>query len=133
MLKTASALGRATLVVGLLAAIPVAAQTKVKTKVKKGATTTAAPADKSNASLRYTLAMPAPQTHYFEVKMELRGFDREYTDIKMPVWAPGSYLVREFARHVERLQATAGGQPLAVEKLDKTPGVCATPSKAASR
>ncbi|TVT42651.1 M61 family metallopeptidase [Hymenobacter setariae] len=120
MLKTASALGRATLVLGLLAAVPVAAQTKVKTKVKKGTTTaTAAPADKGNASLRYTLAMPAPQTHYFEVKMELRGFDREYTDIKMPVWAPGSYLVREFARHVERLQATAGGQPLAVEKLDK--------------
>ncbi|MFD1872810.1 M61 family metallopeptidase [Hymenobacter bucti] len=120
MLKTVSALSRATLVVGLLAAIPVAAQTKVKTKLKGGATTAlAAPADKGNASLRYTLAMPAPQTHYFEVKMELRGFEREYTDIKMPVWAPGSYLVREFARHVERLQATAGGQPLAVEKLDK--------------
>jgi predicted metalloprotease with PDZ domain len=120
MLKTASALGRATLVAGLLAAVPVAAQTKVKTKVKGGTTTAAAaPADHGNATLRYTLAMPAPQTHYFEVKMELRGFDREYTDIKMPVWAPGSYLVREFARHVERLQATAGGQQLAVEKLDK--------------
>jgi predicted metalloprotease with PDZ domain len=120
MLKTASALGRATLVLGLLAAIPVAAQTKIKTKEKKGAASaTAAPADKGTASLRYTLAMPAPQTHYFEVKMELRGFSRDYTDIKMPVWAPGSYLVREFARHVERLQATAGGQPLAVEKLDK--------------
>ena len=118
MLKTASALGRATLVVGLLAAMPVAAQTKVKTKLKKG-TAPAAAADNSNASLRYTLAMPAPQTHYFEVKMELRGFDREYTDLKMPVWAPGSYLVREFARHVERLQATAGGQSLAVEKIDK--------------
>ena len=71
-------------------------------------------------SLRYTLAMPAPQTHYFEVMMNLRNFGQDYTDVKMPVWAPGSYLVREFARHVEGLQAqTAGGQPLAVEKINK--------------
>jgi predicted metalloprotease with PDZ domain len=71
-------------------------------------------------SLRYTLSMPAPQTHYFEVKMELGSFTTEYTDVKMPVWAPGSYLVREFARHVEGLQAqTTSGKPLTVEKIDK--------------
>lgn len=116
MLDNASAFGRAALVVGLLAAVPAAAQIKVKTKVKPGSSKTAAAGE---PVLRYTLAMPAPQTHYFEVKMELRGFGQDYTDLKMPVWAPGSYLVREFARHVERLQATAGGQPLAVEKLDK--------------
>ncbi|MBF9220506.1 M61 family metallopeptidase [Hymenobacter sp. BT662] len=64
--------------------------------------------------------MPAPQTHYFEVKMELGGFPAEYTDVKMPVWAPGSYLVREFSKNVEGFQArTAGGQALAVEKLSK--------------
>ena len=71
-------------------------------------------------TLRYTLAMPAPQTHYFEVKMELGGFPAQYTDVKMPVWAPGSYLVREFAKNVEGFQArTAGGQDLAVEKISK--------------
>jgi predicted metalloprotease with PDZ domain len=71
-------------------------------------------------SLRYTLAMPAPQTHYFEVSMDLGGFATEYTDVKMPVWAPGSYLVREFARHVEDLQATGPtGKALAVEKINK--------------
>ena len=71
-------------------------------------------------TLRYTLAMPAPQTHYFEVKMDLGGFPADYTDVKMPVWAPGSYLVREFAKNVEGFQArTAGGQALAVEKINK--------------
>ena len=71
-------------------------------------------------TLRYTLAMPAPQTHYFEVKMELGGFPADYTDVKMPVWAPGSYLVREFSKNVEGLQArTVGGQALAVEKISK--------------
>ena len=71
-------------------------------------------------SLRYTLAMPAPQTHYFEVTMELGNFPAEYTDVKMPVWTPGSYLVREFARNVEGFRArTAGGQALAAEKINK--------------
>ena len=71
-------------------------------------------------TLRYTLAMPAPQTHYFEVGVALGGFAQDYTDVKMPVWAPGSYLVREFAKNVEGFRATAAtGQALAVEKIDK--------------
>lgn len=71
-------------------------------------------------TLRYSLAMPAPQTHYFEVGMKLSGFPTDFTDVKMPVWAPGSYLVREFARHVEGFTATtAAGQALAVEKINK--------------
>ncbi|MBO0359030.1 M61 family metallopeptidase [Hymenobacter sp. BT186] len=63
--------------------------------------------------------MPAPQTHYFEVGMTLNGFGKQYTDLKMPVWAPGSYLVREFARHVEAFEAKAGGTTLRTEKINK--------------
>jgi predicted metalloprotease with PDZ domain len=71
-------------------------------------------------ALRYSLAMPAPQTHYFEVKMELGGFPAEYTDVKMPVWAPGSYLVREYSKNVEGFQArTTDGKALAFEKINK--------------
>jgi predicted metalloprotease with PDZ domain len=71
-------------------------------------------------TLRYTLAMPAPQTHYYEVKMEFGGFPAEYTDVKMPVWTPGSYLVREYAKNVEGFQAkTTGGQALTAEKINK--------------
>ncbi len=79
----------------------------------------AAPAALAAPTLRYTLAMPAPQTHYFEVEMNLDGFNKAYTDVKMPVWAPGSYLVREFAKNVEGFGATAGGQTLRTEKIDK--------------
>ena len=70
-------------------------------------------------TLRYTLSMPAPQTHYFEVEMSLGGFGKQFTDLKMPVWAPGSYLIREFEKNVEAFEATAGGQPLRVEKVLK--------------
>ncbi|QIX63590.1 M61 family metallopeptidase [Hymenobacter sp. BT18] len=63
--------------------------------------------------------MPAPQTHYFEVDVQLSGFSKAYTDVKLPVWAPGSYLVREFAKNVEGFEARAGANKLTVEKINK--------------
>lgn len=39
----------------------------------------------------------------------------------MPRWAPGSYLIREFARHVDWIEATQGGKALPVIK-DATDG-----------
>ncbi|WP_276495747.1 M61 family metallopeptidase [Pontibacter litorisediminis] len=72
------------------------------------------------AELRYTLSMPEPHTHYFEVEAELSGARKKYIDFTMPVWAPGSYLVREFAKNVEGFEATDGsGKPLRSEKIDK--------------
>ncbi|WP_073851083.1 M61 family metallopeptidase [Pontibacter flavimaris] len=72
------------------------------------------------AELRYTLSMPEPHTHYFEVEAELSGARKKYIDFTMPVWAPGSYLVREFAKNVESFEATDGtGKALRSEKIDK--------------
>lgn len=40
--------------------------------------------------------------------------------IGMPVWTPGSYLIREFERHVQDVSARGDGdRPLSIEKLDK--------------
>jgi predicted metalloprotease with PDZ domain len=40
--------------------------------------------------------------------------------LAMPVWTPGSYLVREFARHVEWARASSGDEhPLVVRKIRK--------------
>ena len=73
------------------------------------------------AELKYTLAMPEPHTHYFEVEVELTGARKNYIDYKMPVWAPGSYLVREFAKNVDSFTATdKAGKPLRAEKIDKS-------------
>ncbi|MBA4216215.1 MAG: peptidase M61 [Methylibium sp.] len=40
-------------------------------------------------------------------------------DFSLPVWIPGSYLVREFAKQLSRLGARQGGAERAVEQLDK--------------
>jgi predicted metalloprotease with PDZ domain len=69
--------------------------------------------------LAYTVSMPEPQTHFFEVEMTLTDMKERYLDLKMATWTPGSYLIREYARHVEGFSATANNQNLKAEKINK--------------
>lgn len=73
----------------------------------------------SNPRIHFSLSFVEPQAHYVEVEMELSNFDQDFIDVKMPVWTPGSYLVREYARHVESFSATAGLQAVACHKQAK--------------
>ncbi len=69
--------------------------------------------------MRYRLSLPAPRTHLFHVEATLAR-PGAAAELVFPVWTPGSYLVREFARHVEGLEAVdAAGRPLPVVRLDK--------------
>lgn len=54
--------------------------------------------------INYTVSMKNPHTHYFNVNLEVKGINKDSFDIKMPVWAPGSYLVREFSKNIENLK-----------------------------
>lgn len=68
--------------------------------------------------------MPKPHTHMLEVEIRLtRGaIGRAPVSelLVMPVWTPGSYLVREFARHVQDFSAIdSAGRPLRWEKINK--------------
>jgi predicted metalloprotease with PDZ domain len=69
--------------------------------------------------MRYRLSLPEPHTHLLHVEVELER-PGEAVEVVFPVWTPGSYLVREFARHVEQASADDGaGRPLPLERLDK--------------
>ena len=71
-------------------------------------------------SINYRLKMEKPQNHYFQVEMELTDFKENDVTVKMPVWAPGSYLVREFSKNVDLVKAKdEKGQALAVNKKTK--------------
>ena len=71
-------------------------------------------------TVKYYLSMPKPQNHYFHVEMVLEGFDEKTIDVSLPVWAPGSYLVREFAKHINLVKATNNaGKSLKVQKKKK--------------
>jgi predicted metalloprotease with PDZ domain len=83
---------------------------------------TALPADAQTTSepIRYTLSFPAPQTHYIEVSAVVPTDRRPEVELMMAVWTPGSYLIREYERHVENVTATeSGGRAVTVEKSDK--------------
>src|SRR5205085_409899 len=71
--------------------------------------------------IEYRVAMPEPATHEFEVEMRVPPLPaRDVVEIVFPAWAPGSYLVRDFVRHVFQLMVTdTRGRALPRERLDK--------------
>ncbi len=80
----------------------------------------------NNPKIEFTLSFPAPQTHYVDVEMLISNIRKQEIEVSMPVWAPGSYLVREFAKNVESFSAEAQGHSLAFEKTRKNTWKIAT-------
>ncbi|PSO64623.1 MAG: peptidase M61 [Cyanobacteria bacterium QH_2_48_84] len=71
-------------------------------------------------TIHYQVAMSQPESHLFEVTLQVKGWQTSALDLKMPAWTPGSYLVREYARQVQDFFAEArDGQPLSSRKLSK--------------
>jgi predicted metalloprotease with PDZ domain len=71
--------------------------------------------------ISFTVSMSKPWTHLLEVDTDLKWTTMpEKVDIVMPVWTPGSYLVREYARHVQDFNAIdASGNKLIWQKSSK--------------
>lgn len=70
--------------------------------------------------IRYTLSFPAPHTHYVEVRTEVPSAGSDQVELMMAIWTPGSYLIREYERHVENLAATGtDGAGLLIRKTGK--------------
>src|SRR5437667_11672612 len=61
--------------------------------------------------LKYRLAMSHPNSHLFEVTVEV-GLPADAKlgslDFQMPKWSPGRYAVFDFAKNVQEFQAAAG-------------------------
>ncbi|MBC7798075.1 MAG: HDOD domain-containing protein, partial [Pyrinomonadaceae bacterium] len=75
----------------------------------------------ANTEINYTVSMSKPQTHLLEVEMRVRqNGAAQNVDLIMPVWTPGSYLIREYERHVQDFAAKdASGKVLSWDKLNK--------------
>lgn len=73
---------------------------------------------------QYEISVRDARDHFIQVRMHLDARGPE-TVLRMPAWIPGSYMVRDFARHVRRLRASAAvGRrgahlPLRITELDK--------------
>lgn len=72
------------------------------------------------AAVEYGVTIPRPASQYAHVTVRIADPRGATTDLAMPAWTPGSYKIREFARHVYDLAATDdAGHPLRVERRDK--------------
>src|SRR2546430_7848386 len=67
----------------------------------------------------YTFRIEQPEARRAEVELQVESRGAETLDGRLPVWTPGSYLVREHQRHVDGLRAEGDGRELQVDKVDK--------------
>ena len=56
--------------------------------------------------------------HLYEVTLTIPA-PADQQEVSLPVWIPGSYLVREFSKNLQQLQARQKGRRVAVQQLDK--------------
>ncbi len=70
-------------------------------------------------SIFYAIRPASPAAHLFHVTCRVERPDPLGQRFMLPVWIPGSYMIREFARNVVRISALAGGRRIALEKVDK--------------
>ncbi len=66
----------------------------------------------------YLIEAADPQAHLYRVTLKLPR-PAASQRLSLPVWIPGSYMVREFSRHLSGLRARQGTRECVVEPLDK--------------
>ena len=69
--------------------------------------------------IRYAILPKHPEAHLFEVSCTLHDPDPQGQRFALPAWIPGSYLIRDFARHVVTIRAQSGRRAVQLAKLDK--------------
>ena len=70
--------------------------------------------------IRYSIVPKQPAAHLFEITVTVADPDPSGQRFMLPVWIPGSYMVREFARNIVTLRAVnEAGRKVRVEKTDK--------------
>jgi predicted metalloprotease with PDZ domain len=69
--------------------------------------------------IRYRIIPVRPAAHLFWVMVEVADPDPAGQVFSLPTWIPGSYMIREFARHIVTIRAECDGRPVLLEKIDK--------------
>src|SRR6202048_5386201 len=71
----------------------------------------------AHATIRYMVSVEHPEKHIFHGSMEIPGVTGEVT-VQMPAWN-ALYQIRDFSAHMREVDAFAGANQAAVEKIDK--------------
>ncbi|MGC4403192.1 M61 family metallopeptidase [Methyloversatilis sp. MC4-4] len=71
------------------------------------------------SAVRYRITPIHPEAHLFEVELDIDKPAADGQLLSLPAWIPGSYMIREFARHIVRIDARDGVRAVPLTKLDK--------------
>ena len=74
---------------------------------------------KNTTPIRYRIVPRDPEAHLFEIRCTVPAPDAAGQRFALPAWIPGSYLIRDFARHVLSVRAGSGRRSVAIHKIDK--------------
>ena len=66
----------------------------------------------------YTIT-PLPKQHLFRVCLRFSHHGSQPVRLTLPNWVPGSYMIREFARHIVRIEASCNGQAADLQAISK--------------
>ena len=70
--------------------------------------------------INYQVFFKNPELHYIEIEMSFKSNNSGDNLLYLPVWTPGSYMVREFSKNVDKVEATtAYGKILSIKKIKK--------------
>ncbi len=75
--------------------------------------------------IRYHIQPISPEAHLFHVRLQIAEPDAKGQRLTLPAWIPGSYMIRDFARHIVMLKASSQGHPVDSWKVDKQSWQCA--------
>ena len=68
--------------------------------------------------ITYTLT-PSPKAHQWHITLKFQNHSDSSVVLKLPNWVPGSYLIRDFSRHIITISAECDGQPAALSQTAK--------------
>ncbi len=69
---------------------------------------------------KYCITPKNPAAHLFEVTVTVARPDPSGQLFSIAAWVPGSYMIRDLARHVVSIRAEANGQEIGLTKFDKS-------------
>ncbi|HEY9396316.1 MAG TPA: PDZ domain-containing protein [Burkholderiales bacterium] len=74
---------------------------------------------RGSAAIRYRIVPTRPEAHVYEVSCAVAQPDAAGQRFALPAWIPGSYMIRDFARHVVAIRARCGRRDVSIVKIDK--------------
>ena len=69
--------------------------------------------------IRYSVSVKDAKAHLYEVVLQAVVTPNQPMRCALPAWIPGSYMIREFARHLRAPAFTSGGRDIPGHKVDK--------------